>query len=296
MARKPKRAQRRLLALVPRASKASVASRSRDAPSRSRDTRCASFVVPLDQKGAGNAESWPPPMARLQTKTERGAVTTVQPDPPGHSLRDGFNGFLCAPPGTGLSCPCRSRDHHLARLTPASGCQGHTTSPSALRLRSSSRNSCVHRSSASPVVTIAIRPSSIEAGCAKHVHISEKRKQDFSQQNWTVESALDRRTNFDFSCMRSWPSRGARPPDWRDPSSLSGESSCTFMKLIHARDGCSNHPPDRLVLETSPRTAVRRCAPQESSGSRDGRWRERCRIAPGRRDRSSRRRRDRRWR
>jgi hypothetical protein len=89
---------------------------------------------------------------------------------------------------------------------------------------------------------------------------------------------------------------GARPPDWRDPSSLSGESSCTFMKLIPARDGCSNHPPDRLVLETRPRTAVRRCAPRESSGSRDGRWRERCRIAPGRRDRSSRRRRDRRWR
>jgi hypothetical protein len=136
---------------------------------------------PSRSKGAGNAESRPPPMARLQTKNERGAVTTVQPDPPGHSLRDGFNGFLRAPPGTGLSCPCRSRDHHLARLTPASGCQDHTTSPSALRLRSSSRNSCVHRSSASGVVTIAIRPSSIEAGCAKDAHISEKRKQDFSQ-------------------------------------------------------------------------------------------------------------------
>jgi len=33
--------------------------------------------------------------------------------------------------GTGLSCSHRPRDHHLARLTPASGCQDHTTSSSA---------------------------------------------------------------------------------------------------------------------------------------------------------------------
>src|SRR5689334_10053127 len=36
--------------------------------------------------------------------------------------------------GTGLSCPHRPRAHHLAGLTPASGCQDHTTSPSASAL------------------------------------------------------------------------------------------------------------------------------------------------------------------
>src|SRR5215468_660575 len=47
-----------------------------------------------------------------------------------HSLRDGFNAVLRALPGEpGFLAPV-ARDH-LASLTPASGCQDHTTSPSA---------------------------------------------------------------------------------------------------------------------------------------------------------------------
>jgi hypothetical protein len=43
-------------------------------------------------------------------------------------------------PGIGLFCPRRSRDHRLASLMPASRHQDHTTSPSAYRARSSSRD------------------------------------------------------------------------------------------------------------------------------------------------------------
>jgi hypothetical protein len=46
------------------------------------------------------------------------------------SLRDGVTAYGALSPGTGLSCPRHARDHHLARLTPASGCQDHTASPS----------------------------------------------------------------------------------------------------------------------------------------------------------------------
>src|SRR5271169_1454251 len=48
-----------------------------------------------------------------------------------HSLRGGFNGFLRALPGEPgfvATIICKRR---LANLTPASGCQDHTTSPSA---------------------------------------------------------------------------------------------------------------------------------------------------------------------
>jgi hypothetical protein len=60
-------------------------------------------------------------------------------------------------PGTGLVCPRHARDDHQARLAPASGCQDHTTSPSA-SASLVGRNQHVHRIPASRVVTIAIRP------------------------------------------------------------------------------------------------------------------------------------------
>src|SRR3979409_2526244 len=47
-----------------------------------------------------------------------------------HSLRNGFNGFLRALPGDRACLPPSSADCS-ADLTPASGCQDHTTSPSA---------------------------------------------------------------------------------------------------------------------------------------------------------------------
>jgi hypothetical protein len=68
-------------------------------------------------------------------------------------------------PGTGLSCPRRLRKLVFARLTPASGRQDHTTSPSAFApLVCSAKASTASRTQRT--VTIAIRPS-CGTGCAK---------------------------------------------------------------------------------------------------------------------------------
>ena len=62
---------------------------------------------------------------------------------PGIPARNGFNGFLRALPVTGLFCHRRLRTES-ANLTPASGREDHTTSPSASsRIRQSA--ACVHR-------------------------------------------------------------------------------------------------------------------------------------------------------
>src|SRR5579863_8717044 len=58
-------------------------------------------------------------------------VTTGPPGHPAFPHANGFNGFLRALPGDRLCCLRRPRDH-LASLTPASGRQDHTTSPSAV--------------------------------------------------------------------------------------------------------------------------------------------------------------------
>jgi hypothetical protein len=48
-----------------------------------------------------------------------------------HSLRNGFTAYFVLSPVTGLSCHRRLRKLPFANLTPASGRQDHTTSPSA---------------------------------------------------------------------------------------------------------------------------------------------------------------------
>jgi hypothetical protein len=57
-------------------------------------------------------------------------VTTSTPESPGIPARNGFNGFLRALPGDRAFLPPSSTDCS-ANLTPASGCQDHTTSPYA---------------------------------------------------------------------------------------------------------------------------------------------------------------------
>src|ERR1700736_4715886 len=47
------------------------------------------------------------------------------------SLRNGFTAYFALSPVTGLSCHRHPRKLPFANLTPASGCQDHTTSPSA---------------------------------------------------------------------------------------------------------------------------------------------------------------------
>jgi hypothetical protein len=81
------------------------------------------------------------------------------------SPRDGFNGFLRALPGDRALLPPSSAQcvSIVANLTPASGCQDDTTSPSALKRVRLSRQS-VHRTPRPTFVTTAKRPSLRSAG------------------------------------------------------------------------------------------------------------------------------------
>jgi hypothetical protein len=70
-----------------------------------------------------------------------------------------FYGLLRALPGEpGLLSPSRRNAKHHRQLTPASGRQDHTTSPSA-SMRIVFAHPYVHRIPRSTFVTIAIRPS-----------------------------------------------------------------------------------------------------------------------------------------
>ena len=69
------------------------------------------------------------PAAPCATKST-GVEATGPPDSPGIPARNGFNGFLRALPGDRALLSPSSTDHS-ANLTPASGRQDHTTSPSA---------------------------------------------------------------------------------------------------------------------------------------------------------------------
>jgi hypothetical protein len=66
----------------------------------------------------------------VQNKKHTSIVTTVTPEFTRHSPRNGFNGFLRALPGDRLVDTVAS-GVASAGLTPAPGCQDHTTSPSA---------------------------------------------------------------------------------------------------------------------------------------------------------------------
>src|ERR1700733_13089349 len=81
-----------------------------------------------------------------------------------HSPRNGFNGLLRALLGDRACLPPSPAKSLSADLTPASGCQDHTASPSArnvIRLLTCR----VHRIPHPTSVTIAIRPS-CGTGCA----------------------------------------------------------------------------------------------------------------------------------
>jgi len=85
-------------------------------------------------------------------------VSQVTPENTRHSPRNGFNGFLRALPGDRAFLPPSSpRNLFLENLTPASGCQDHTTSPSASApfVKSASASTASRPAS----VTIASRPS-----------------------------------------------------------------------------------------------------------------------------------------
>src|SRR5436189_5574663 len=98
------------------------------------------------------------PQPRVRNKIKHTSiVTTVTPEITRHSPRNGFNGFLRGLPGD-QACLTPSSALLLADLTPASGRQNHTTSPSASApfVKGAAR---VHRIPNPTSVTIAKRPS-----------------------------------------------------------------------------------------------------------------------------------------
>ena len=106
-------------------------------------TRSARVVhEPCAQEGVGNA-GCSCTRSLACRKVTRELVTTDTPETPGIPARNGFNGFLRALPGDRAFLPPSSTDHSV-NLTPASGRQDHTTSPSAgQRIRQSAAR--VHR-------------------------------------------------------------------------------------------------------------------------------------------------------
>ena len=73
-----------------------------------------------------------PAASRGKTKNHTSKFTTGKTGATRLSLRDGFNGFLRDLPGVpGLLASVAGRIVRPAGLTPASGGQDHTTSPSA---------------------------------------------------------------------------------------------------------------------------------------------------------------------
>ena len=150
--------------------------------------RCARAFAgnhpPIKREGAGKAgcrlHPWVPCNKKHGGRTT-GSTGIIRP-----SLRNGFNGFLRALLGDrALLPPSLPRSLLLENLTPASGRQDHTTSPSASR-RIRLHAACVHRIPRSTSVTIAIRPSA-RGGTTESIMLilANHEAKYFSPRGWT---------------------------------------------------------------------------------------------------------------
>ena len=115
-----------------------------------------------------------------------------------HSPRNGFNGYSALSLVTGLSCHHRRRDAcFVANLTPASGRQDHTASPSAEpRSRQAPPASTASRPTS---VTIAKRPSWRSGMTAVVNMICAKNEAEYlCNDDWTGQISLIRHEKLDF--------------------------------------------------------------------------------------------------
>ena len=126
-----------------------------------------------------------------------------------HSPRNGFNGFLRVLPGDRAFLPPSPADHS-ANLTPASGRQDHTTSPSASQARSSFAP-LASTASRPAFVTIAKRPSVWDgtAGVLKLIW-GNCEAEYFCETGWTGKSLICPSGHHPLSPSFSW-----RVSDWR---------------------------------------------------------------------------------
>jgi hypothetical protein len=123
--------------------------------------------------------------AQKNAHEHTGSAEAIRP-----SLRSGLPAYSELSPVTGLSCHRRPREVLLpANLTPASGCQDHTASPSA-RVTLVSRNFRVHR--IPPHVRDDREPplSSGETGEVKSVICPTAKAKYFRAEVWTGFSDL----------------------------------------------------------------------------------------------------------
>jgi hypothetical protein len=105
-----------------------------------------------------------------------------------HSPRNGFTAYSALSPGTGLSCPRHRRKSSSANLTPASGRQDHTTSPSAVAPLVLRRYH-VHRIPHPTSVTIAKRPSE-GVGPNRYIAASTSASREISENQKLVEDSV----------------------------------------------------------------------------------------------------------
>jgi hypothetical protein len=128
-----------------------------------------------------------------------------------HSPRNGFNGYFVLSPVTGLVCHRHQRKLPFANLTPASGRQDHTTSPSAGSALVSSAT-CVHRIPPPTSVTIAKRPSE-EAGPNRYISVSTSRSRENSEN---PKFCSPTRCNVSLSPRRTSSSRSRKARQLRE--------------------------------------------------------------------------------
>jgi hypothetical protein len=144
--------------------------------------RFARNFLTLQSEGAGNAGRSMRPQPRREIKNTTSVVTTVTPVSPGIP-RAMVYGLFRALPGDRACLPPSSADLSSANLTPASGRQDHTSSPSASApFVIGASASTASRPAA---VTIACRPSVGRDGYSYSlICISEKQKY-FCGRGWT---------------------------------------------------------------------------------------------------------------
>jgi hypothetical protein len=82
-------------------------------------------------RGRSECQALDAPAAYAKIKKHTSIVPTVTPVSPGIPYAMVLTVSFVLSPVTGLSCHCRCADIASANLTPASGRQDHTTSPSA---------------------------------------------------------------------------------------------------------------------------------------------------------------------
>src|ERR1700731_1434226 len=119
---------------------------------------CLDVPSPGDQRAQGMPGAQCARSLVCEIKKHTSKVTTVTPETPGIPRAMVLTVSFALSPVTGLVCHRHQRKLPLANLTPASGRQDHTTSPSA-KSALSSLAPPASTASHSASVTIAIRPS-----------------------------------------------------------------------------------------------------------------------------------------